>query len=62
MPGLKLNDKHLKVHFVEVISLTEEGDGNWDWNGHFGDLAAELNRSSVGRWKTCSNEDLHVRS
>ena len=32
MQGLKLSDKHLKLHFIEVTSLClfEEGDGKWD--------------------------------
>lgn len=57
MQGLKLDDRRLKVHFVEAcLSLVEEGDGNWDQNGHLklGDLAAELDGNSVGRQGTCS--------
>lgn len=32
MRGLKLSDKQLKLHFIEVTSLClfEEGDGKWD--------------------------------
>lgn len=49
---------------VEVMSLlVEEGDGNWDQNGHLklGDLAAELDGNSVGGREPVASEDLHVR-
>lgn len=68
MQGLKLSDKHLKVHFVEVTSLClfEEGGGKWDLNV-LDTLKLETSRQSWAKtvWggrNPVVDEDLDVRS
>ena len=68
MRGLKLSDKQLKLHFIEVTSLClfEEGDGKWDLKV-LDTLNLETSQQSWAKtvWggrKPVVDEDLDVRS